>query len=183
MEATSNMQTTTGGVAVVTTTLARTDRRALSQAWYSALHLAQAAPPRARTAAHAAPATGSGAMRGEQTRPAAPVRASAPAPRIARPSAPAIPSPGIAAERRAQPGALGRRIASVVARPPARADGARAATVCVRGARVHVIVRTLGSATRIVALCPAPLEARVARALAQARFALAAQGVRVEAGV
>ncbi|MEA2720100.1 MAG: hypothetical protein QOJ39_1964, partial [Candidatus Eremiobacteraeota bacterium] len=35
----------TNGVAVLATHLAHTDRRALSQAWYSALHLADHAPP------------------------------------------------------------------------------------------------------------------------------------------
>jgi hypothetical protein len=176
------MHTTTGGVAVVTTTLAQTDRRALSQAWYSALHLAQAAQPRAATSAHAVPVAGSGPARSMEVRSASQPRASADAARVSPRTAPRIQPPGVAAERREQPGVLGRRIAKVVARPAAGRDAARAATVCVRGARVHVIVRTLGSATRIVALCPAPLEARVARALAQARFALAAHGVRVEAG-
>ena len=58
------MQHTTG-VAVVATQLADTDRRALSQAWYSALHLAER-PPGARHAPLApasAPAIADGARR------------------------------------------------------------------------------------------------------------------------
>jgi hypothetical protein len=45
---------------------------------------------------------------------------------------------------------------------------------------VQLVVRTQGDATRIVALCAPELEARVVRALAQARFALATRGVRTE---
>ncbi len=48
------MQHTTG-VAVLATELPATDRRALSQAWYSALHLAERAP-RARSAPPTPPA-------------------------------------------------------------------------------------------------------------------------------
>ena len=50
------MQQTTS-VAVLATHLAQTDHRALSQAWYSALHLADHAPPppRARTVSVASP--------------------------------------------------------------------------------------------------------------------------------
>src|ERR1700722_14018992 len=48
------------GVAASATQIAQTDRRALSEAWYSALHLAHAAPiahsPRGRVAADARPA-------------------------------------------------------------------------------------------------------------------------------
>jgi hypothetical protein len=175
------MQTTTGGVSVVTTTLAQTDRRALSQAWYSALHLAESPRPHASTSARGAAAGAHDAARSAPARPAAGPRAKVDAARVVRRIA-APRTPAIAVERRLPAGGLGRRIANLVARPAAAAAGAHAATVTVRGARVHVIVRTHGAATRIVALCPPPLEARVARALAQARFALAARGVRVEVG-
>jgi len=178
------MQTTTGGVAVVTTTLAQTDRRALSQAWYSALHLAERAQPHggARIANTNAPRRAlPGAIHTGDVVPrafAAVVRS------VPRSAAPTARSAGIAAERRRPTGVLARRIARIAARRAAAPERAQTATVTVRGARVHVIVRTHGGATRIVALCPAPLEARVAQALAQARFALAARGVRVgvEAG-
>ena len=174
------MQTTTGGVAVVTTTLAQTDRRALSQAWYSALHLAEGSQPRsgARTAnAKLAPRR---ALPGPTPAGASAPRASAAVVRsVQRSAGVAVRGAGIPAERRRPAGVLGRRIARIAARRAAAPEHAQSATVTVRGARVHVIVRTHGGATRIVALCPAPLEARVAQALAQARFALAARGVRV----
>jgi len=181
MEATSSMQTTTGGVAVVTTTLAQTDRRALSQAWYSALHLAETAKPHTGTSARGPSPAERNDARVASPHPIAGPRVSSDACRVVRRFA-APRAPGIAPERRLPPGGLGRRIAKLVARPALAPDAARAQTVSVRGARVHVIVRTQGNATRIVALCPPPLEARVARALAQARFALATRGVRVEAG-
>jgi len=178
------MQTTTGGVAVVTTTLAQTDRRALSQAWYSALHLAETTKPRAGKTGAALPAPGTSTAGRSEARGAAQrldpgARAGGDALRVVRRFA-APREPGIPPERRLPVGALGRRIAKIIARPPAAPT--RSQTVSVRGARIHVMVRTHGNATRIVALCPPPLEARVARALAQARFALAARGVRVEAG-
>jgi hypothetical protein len=174
------MQTTSGGIAVVTTTLAQTDRRALSQAWYSALHLAESNPARTAKPPRGATAAASRAPRPSVAGAIRAPRANATAARIVRGSD-ATRTPEVRTERRLPAGVLGRRIAKLVARPAAPAQS-RAATVSVRGARVHVIVRTHGSATRIVALCPPPLEARVARALAQARFALASRGVRVEAG-
>jgi hypothetical protein len=180
------MQTTTGGVAVVTTTLAQTDRRALSQAWYSALHLAETTKPGAGKTGAALPApetstAGRSEARGASQRLDPGARAGDDARRVVRRFA-APRESGIPPERRLPAGALGRRIAKIIARPAAAPATARSQTVSVRGARIHVIVRTHGNATRIVALCPPPLEARVARALAQARFALAARGVRVEAG-
>jgi len=176
------MHTTAGGVAVVTTTLAQTDRRALSQAWYSALHLAEAAKSSPGTSAHPAVVAGRSVVSPEARRHAdAGSRVSSDASRAVRRMVAARPA-GIPMDRRMPVGGLSRRIAKLVARPAGAPQSPRAATVTVRGARVHVIVRTHGNATRIVALCPPPLEARVARALAQARFALAARGVRVEAG-
>ncbi len=45
---------------------------------------------------------------------------------------------------------------------------------------MRILVRSDGVRTRLVALCAPPLRERVERALAQARFALAARGVRAE---
>jgi hypothetical protein len=176
------MQMTTGGVAVVTTTLAQTDRRALSQAWYSALHLADQTKPQRGKSNPQVSGGGSSASRAVHGRTDAGPRVSSAAVRIVRRIA-GSRTPALLLERRLPVGGLGRRIARLVSHPSPAPERARAATVSVRGARVHVIVRTQGNATRIVALCPRPLETRVARALAQARFALAARGVRVEVGV
>jgi hypothetical protein len=69
------------------------------------------------------------------------------------------------------------------ASPGARAAGAGTASFAVRAAngRVHLVVRTAGGATRVVAVCVPALRERVERALAQARFALNGHGVRTEA--
>jgi len=173
------MHTAADGVAVVTTTLARTDRRALSQAWYSALHLADGSPPpRARTARPAAafPAGAESLHRAASGAPPSAMNAAHSRLPIRR--ADDARPPGVAVERRGSANGLGRRIACVFARRPAAPP--QAATIDVRGGRVHVVVRAHGATTRIIAVCPPSLEARVAQALAHARFGLAAAGVRTE---
>jgi hypothetical protein len=171
------------GVAVVATHLAGIDRRALSQAWYSALHLAERAAP-ARRGASAAPSPGAAAkVRGgcrDESGRGAPVAA----PRAVREPHPA-PFSGrsgahlTSAERRAPRCELARRIEHGVARRRT-IDGGVAFAVRTGGARVHVLVRCCGARTRIVAVCSPPLRERVERALAQARFALAGRGAAAE---
>jgi hypothetical protein len=171
------MHTPSGGIAVVSTTLAGADRRALSQAWYSALHLAERAPVPAKRAPHAAAPPPPRRIPPPEH---VPVGFDRPA-SVARPGAMAVARPvPFADERRRPPEELGRRIARVVARARPRRP-APAASLAVGGGRVHVFVRTGGGTTRIVALCSPALEARVARALAHVRFGLAAAGLRVEA--
>jgi hypothetical protein len=176
------MQHTTG-VAVVATQLADTDRRALSQAWYSALHLAERPPgaghaPLARLP-RAARLNGSRFARDPND---APQRRSADVALHARDAGrvAGARSNGVAsAERRVPKTELARRIEHGLARCSPRAA---AASFAVRGAdgRVHLVVRSDGARTRVVAVCAPPLRERVERALAQARFALAGRGVRAE---
>jgi hypothetical protein len=167
---------------VVATQLALTDRRALSEAWYSALRLA--APARAGSAALRGPFPAArralGRFIGTQTQ-ASVVAVRSGAVTIARTRLPQSVRPADVLERRAPPSDLARRIERALAR---RARHALPVSFAVRAAegRVHLLVRADGTATRIVAVCAAPLRARVERALAQARFALAARGVRCEAG-
>ena len=173
----------TNGVAVVATQLADTDRRALSQAWYSALHLADHPPAAAhvqaaRTACGAPP----GGSRSERGADGAPQRRSADDGTHARNAARNTSSRcdgGVAVERRVPKTQLARRIEHGLARRPPRGV---AASFAVRGAdgRVHLVVRSDGALTRVVAVCALPLRERVERALAQARFALAGRGVRAE---
>jgi hypothetical protein len=172
------MQHTTG-VAVVATHLADTDRRALSQAWYSALHLADHAPTKRRTliapASRVAAAGGpSGPSDASPIRPNdEPVHARDVA-RNAESRRGGSADPG----RRAARTELAQRIERALTRRPARAE----ASFAVRGpgGRVHLVVRTEGARTRVVAVCAPPLRERVERALAHARFALAGRGVRAE---
>ena len=60
------MTTVTDGVAVIATQVAQTDRRALSEAWYSALHLAHADEFRYIADAAPQPLFRPGAAGGEQ---------------------------------------------------------------------------------------------------------------------
>jgi hypothetical protein len=173
------MQHTTG-VAVVATQLADTDRRALSQAWYSALHLADhspAAAPRARMPSGGSPAGSRCARDADGILQ----RRSPDGAALARRRAGDARTPGgspTGAERRNPKTELARRIERGLTRRPPRA----AASFAVRGGdgRVHLVVRDDGALTRVVAVCAPPLRERVERALAQARFALAGRGVRAE---
>jgi hypothetical protein len=164
--------TTASGVAVVATQLAQTDRRALSQAWYSALHLAQTAPT--------APHDGRAATPTE--RPAVPPRERSAAPARATHDATFSPPRAVRAhalaaplvDRRSAPSVATRRVERALA-TIARAPSPPAShTIAIEGGRVTLLVRTGNGATRIVALCREPLRATVERALARARFTLAA---------
>jgi hypothetical protein len=167
-------------VAVVATSVARTDRRALSQAWYSALHLAEphAGSPHAASAGAHANAVGPHAA--NHTPAAGPAPASGGARQIARPLAARGAGALPVLDRRSPATPLAKRIArALVEREPRPAP----ATLAIKAAegRVQLLVRSDGAATRIVALCAPALRERVERALAHARFALAAHGTRVEA--
>lgn len=172
------MTTASGGVAVIATQLAQTDRRALSEAWYSALHLAHATAPRqrslARSAGTASPQAlpiGSSSARRPAAAPAAEVRSrkntSAPLP--------------VHAERRRPADDTARRIERAVATLAARRPVPAAHTIDVAGGRVRLLVHNDGRTTRIVALCNHELREHVERALAGARFTLARTGFAVAA--
>lgn len=171
--------TTASGVAVVATQVARTDRRALSEAWYSALHLA----------------------RGEQARPLMPARRAVGTAIVHRPARALAPPHGEArpvtqaqhprasrvatvradgqTERRRPACAAARRIERAVTELATQRNGHAAQTIEIDGGRVRVLVRVDRGTTRIIAVCSAPLREPVERALAQARFALAGGGAAV----
>jgi hypothetical protein len=168
------------GVAVIATQIARTDRRALSEAWYSALHLAHdASPARSATAqrvvADARPAAlarvAPAQVRGE--------RLAAPLPARARHDANA--GGAVVPERRRPVNENARRIERAVERLSARRPVPAAHTLDVAGGRVRLLVHHDAKGLRIVALCSSPLREVVERALASARFALAGTGARVVA--
>lgn len=163
---------------VLSAPIAALDRRALSQAWYSALYGA-AAPvrPNARapkTSACAkpvrAPAQGSS---GEQT---AHVKNAASRSAAGRQT----PVRGLEFERRAPRSALARKIERTFLHP--RACTRKAAfTIDGAGARVQILLQSSGGKLKLVAICPPKAEAHVAEALAQARYALALRGIAVSA--
>jgi hypothetical protein len=180
----------TNGVAALATHLAATDRRALSQAWYSALHLAGAAP-RARPAR----STLTSSTSASSTR-RAPHSAGDPAqPRGRDPRCGARDRFG--SRRDVSPAGRGNASASDRMRQTQSANAARSFTsglarrvlhglpsscaVSAAGGRIHLFVRDDGVRMRVVAVCAPALRERVERALAGARFALARCGVRAEA--
>jgi len=95
-----------------------------------------------------------------------------------RPAAPRATS-AEAPERRLARSDLARRIERGLARRTPR-NGAASFAIRAGGGRIHLVVRSDGARTRVVAVCAPPLRERVERALAQARFVLAGRGVRTE---
>lgn len=174
------MTTATRSVAVVATRLPDIDRRALSQAWFSALHLAEPAVTHVaspRTALAAGPFPKSSNRTTVTAEPAA--VGSRAGTRDGTSRAASVLLPRI--ERRALSSELARRIERAVVKHLARGPQRSAAIVIDAGeGRVHLLVRIDPTATRIVALCSPQLRDRVDRALAHARFALAASGTRLE---
>jgi hypothetical protein len=166
------MTTASGGVAVIATQLAQTDRRALSEAWYSALHLTRSSAPLRAGSAHGAPPF---ARTPDAHEPAGHTETwtavATMSPRAQRGASARIEPVN---ERRRPPTETARRIGRAVATLAATPHEPAAYTVDVAGGRVRLLVRTDGPTTRIVALCSRPLRVQVERALAGARFALAA---------
>jgi hypothetical protein len=174
------MQHTTG-VAVVATHLAATDRRALSEAWYSALHLA-AAPVTRRAAERRGAAAEIRLARDTGAGEAPPHRPADAQPRqrpLAVPQRREGRLDGVP-ERRAPKSELGRRLERALLRRLPRETQTQFA-LSAAGGRIHLLVRADGGRTRVVAVCAPALRERVERALAHARFALAARAVPCEA--
>ena len=173
----------TTGVAVFATHLPWTDRRALSQAWYSALHLAERTPRsrEARAAAHAekaAPRRVAQTVRGSALQPAGDAvarRACKPLRTPSRRRDPSAPQ----RERREPRSALTRCTGHAPASRTRRAVPSAFAVSAANGG-VHLLVHADGTRTRVVAVCAPRLRERVERALAHARFALASHGLVAE---
>jgi hypothetical protein len=169
------MTTVSGGVAVIATHLVQTDRRALSEAWYSALHFASG-----NTAAKR-PVRRSNMLAQTVTANIVRVRSSSAHAsgfrgRIPAAGEGATPRAG-EVERRRPVTAVEKRIERAVGRLTARRPLPAAHTLDVAGGRVRLLVHDDGRVTRIVALCNHALREPVERALASARFTLAARGM------
>lgn len=167
------MPTAPDRIAVIAMQLARTDRRALSQAWYDSLHVARTADA-------------SRGVAGRVTTNASTAQVRTLRPPEARPS-PAHPAAfrRRSIEAAARPHALEpdvavtklRRAITTLASP----SRSVAQTISLGSARVRLIVRTDAAGTRVVAICTAADRERVGRALAQVRVSLAAAGVTLAA--
>lgn len=168
-------------VSILAAPLAAIDRRALSQAWYSALRLARDQRPTLHTRGNNS--------RGAQLRKRVGVELVVPEDLCnaahARASFSGLASRSIAGDkavwgifdRRMPRLPLARRIESVLF--DRRSQAKRASFTIGRG-RVHVVLQSKGDRVVLVALCSPTLRTIVVRALAQARFALAARGIRGE---
>lgn len=158
--------------------LARVDRRTLSQAWYSALYHdhSQARHAPLHGAAISAPCAASSASSmpmSQAAKPASVRRAQLPEPAL--PRLPAI-------DRRARQSPLARRIERRLCRKPLPSHTAATFRVGPKG-RVRLLVRAAGSEVRLIAICAAEVRGQVGAALAQARYALAARGIRLDGRV
>ncbi|HEY5425496.1 MAG TPA: hypothetical protein VIJ77_03005 [Candidatus Tumulicola sp.] len=166
---------------ILSAPLAAIDRRALSQAWYSALHLARRetapAPPSNRAAKPAIAPAGpiqTGGVAGRQFTAAA-----APAPLHAVSTRARNAGAHGGADRRAPRSPLARKIERTFFGPRA---GVERSTFSIGedAARVHVMLQNRGERLRLVAICAPAHKAAVARALAQVRFALASRGIALD---
>ena len=168
-------------VSILTAPVAAIDRRSLSQAWYSALHLTGRAAPQL-------PASAAKAIAPPKAQPAREKGA----PPVGRPSGLSTASAAAVAPKRQKPAAVvdwDRRaprtlLTRLIERAllQRRSDTAKRTSFVVgNGAgRVHVMVQSRGGRLRLVAMCLPSMRATVARALDQARYALASRGIEVE---
>jgi hypothetical protein len=170
------------GFSVLTAPLAEIDRRALSQAWYSALHLARQGggtpPPLREKPPFCRP---KGMEKAAAVKGARSLRAVGP--RIVQHREHArIHARSSEEERRAPRSRLARAIERCFLDPTRRTQRA---TFAVDGttSRVHVYVQPSSAGLRLIAVCAPALRERVARALDQVRFALASRGIAVHADV
>jgi hypothetical protein len=174
------MMTQQLGASILCAPLAAIDRRALSQAWYSALRLARE-PHAPATPAPVRPQQPESAARPDLKAAVTPWRRGVVPERAgsasvgSRPSGPVAES---AADRRALRSRLARDIQRALLDPRSALKRATF-TIGREGARVHVVLQTRGDRVCLVAFCPPAQRASVARALAQARFALASRGIVV----
>jgi hypothetical protein len=160
---------------VLTAPIASIDRRALSQAWYSALYGANGAPPKNTSEPrHAITQQSTCRPHGERT-----AGAKQHVPETSRPSRRSVEGArgenGVA-ERRAPRSGLARKIESAFLRPRA---ATRKAVFAIDGSqgRVQLLLQSHGGRMKLIAICPEKARNEVASALAQARYALAQLGI------
>jgi hypothetical protein len=167
-------------VSVVAAPLAAIDPRVLSQAWYSALHVARTAPSRPLSAqANRAPVAN--VMRPSLSAAARDMRQNGvvASPR-SRGVAQSIGSTDVRSDR--TPSRMARGIERALTRP--QRPPCRAAFVVGDGAaRALIVLQSRGDRTYLVAMCAPERRETIARALAQVRLSLAARGFAFESHV
>jgi hypothetical protein len=173
------MMTERLNISVLSAPLACIDRRALSQAWYSALRCAREAktpaPLRPQPFAPQAPKRRANAAGAFRLRALDCGIAHVPSARNARVQRVV---PGLY-ERRAERSSLAREIERIFLDP--RGVARRSSfTIGKNGERVHVILQSKGDRVTLVAVCAPAMRAIVVKALAQARFALAGRRIALQ---
>lgn len=168
-------------MSIIAAPLAAIDRRALSQAWYSALHLAHENSKRAQTPpkpplVSTVVTTRRASRETSTTRHFVTPSCSMPARRAERVllgdnRASTEPRPG----RERPP--LARAIGNAFFNPGSTVKRATFSLSDENG-RVHVVLQTKGSRGTLVALCPPQMHDVVARELSRARLVLRARGLR-----
>jgi hypothetical protein len=167
-------------VSILAAPLAAIDRRALSQAWYSALHLARQDRPAvaARECGRRTVARFGEPKPGDEANFFRPRAAETRVQHSAQAKPLQVTAQSSAARLSINRGTvpLSQRIERRFAHSTSQVK--RATFSMGRGtARVHVILQTNGNVATLVALCRPQMRGVVARALAQARMALATRGV------
>jgi len=162
---------------ILSAPVAAADRRALSQAWYSALYRTDAKA----SAAPRAPQSNVSRLEPPQSPSSKPRVAAREFPGGVRTAAAKETArPAIACERRSPRTLLARKIAHLVRHRQAKRV---AATFVLDGtrARVRVLVSAGGGRVRVIAICSKQIEPGVAAALAQARYAAASHRTSLRA--
>ncbi len=167
------------GFSVLSAPLAALDRRALSQAWYSALHLASGSSPSRGEQSPKTSATSATTIRANRAEPvqraSGNAQAPAPAPKMLRHNLLARATSGEADRRMRSP--LARKIEGAFLHPSKPL--ARATFTIGDTWRVHIALQNNGFGMRLVAVCAPAARAAVAKALDEARYALAARGISI----
>jgi hypothetical protein len=169
-------------LSVIPARLPYLDRRALSEAWYAALHRT-GTQRRELSARRGTVAERPFAAHVRVARRAATAAANRRAPAALRASLAALQRPALAAgdavrARTVEP-RVARRAPAGGAAPPLHAQ----ITLTLDGARVRIIARRDGARTQVIALCSAAHLETVRRALGMLECALRARGERLEAAI
>ncbi|MBV9271566.1 MAG: hypothetical protein JO165_10745 [Candidatus Eremiobacteraeota bacterium] len=167
---------------VVSAPLAQIDRRALSQAWYSALYECDAVPAKAPPSRAKPISSERTSIAEKRSCGRAPRKSSELRPERRAPASSPLRSGAAQIERRAARSALARNIERRFLHP---GPPAKAATFQLQGdrGRVQILLRNSGDETQLVAICAPSARRDVAAALAQARYALAVRGITLRSEV
>ncbi len=159
---------------VLSAPLAQIDRRALSQAWVSALHLSQAPNARRATPTPCRSRKNGGERSSTAHLPSARTASVDERTHALRVDRRAMIIAG--GERRSSQSSFARRIVETLLAPR---NTARRCTLALDGAkgRVHLLLGGSDRRLHLVALCAPGVRGEVERALREVRYALAARGI------